>query len=194
LLFQGSLNGALGRVAVVTVGVAGVGSASVVSVAFFAGAQHGSSGSAFRVVAAWTKGVVMTMITTEMLDSYPADLGGIDRQKLAECIQECYSCAQACTACADACLSEGDVAGLVKCIRSNLDCADICFATGQVLSRHTGYDANLTRAILEACATACKACGDICAEHAGHMAHCEHCARECRKCEAACRELIGALG
>jgi hypothetical protein len=54
-------------------------------------------------------------------------------------------CAQACTACADACLSEQNVADLAKCIRSNLDCADICDTTGRVLSRHTGYDANITR-------------------------------------------------
>jgi hypothetical protein len=134
----------------------------------------------------------MTLVE-EMLRSYPADLGGVDRQKLADCIQECYSCAQACTACADACLSEDDVAMLVKCIRSNLDCADICFATGQVLSRHTGYDANITRTILEACAAACKACGDMCEEHSA-MAHCAKCAMECRACEQACRELLASLG
>ncbi|WP_460495934.1 four-helix bundle copper-binding protein [Glycomyces tarimensis] len=135
----------------------------------------------------------MTLVD-DMLQTYPADLGDIDRQKLAECIRECYACAQACTACADACLSEQDVASLTKCIRSNLDCADICFTTGQVLSRHTGYDANLTRAVLEACAMACKSCGDICAEHASHMPHCEHCADECRKCEQACRDLLSSLG
>ncbi|MEV3936672.1 four-helix bundle copper-binding protein [Glycomyces sp. NPDC049804] len=134
----------------------------------------------------------MTMIAAEMLEAYPADLGGVDRRKLAECIQACFSCAQACTACADACLSEDHVAMLVKCIRSDLDCADICSATGQVLSRHTGYDANLTRSMLEACATACKSCGDVCAEHTG-MAHCEHCAEQCRACERACRELLASL-
>ncbi len=39
------------------------------------------------------------------------------------------------------------VAELTKCIRTNLDCADICDTTGRLLSRHTGYDANLTAAI-----------------------------------------------
>lgn len=29
-----------------------------------------------------------------------------------------------------------------------MDCADICNATASVLSRHTGYDADITRAIL----------------------------------------------
>ena len=90
----------------------------------------------------------------EMLDAYPKDLGGVDRGALVECIEACVECAQACTACADACLSEDMVADLVKCIRTDLDCADICVTTGNVLSRHTGYDAVLTRAVLQACATA----------------------------------------
>jgi hypothetical protein len=129
-----------------------------------------------------------------MLGTYPADLGGLDRRKLVACIEACFSCAQACTACADACLSEQSVSELAKCIRSNLDCADVCGTTGQVLSRHTGYDANLTRAVLEACAQACKACGDECAHHGEMgMEHCQVCAEECRRCEAACRELLAAL-
>lgn len=106
------------------------------------------------------------MTHKEMLDAYPKDLGGLDREKLAEAIAACFECAQTCTACADACLAEDTVADLTKCIRTDLDCADICVATGKALSRHTGYDANLTRAFLEACAAACKACGDECASHA----------------------------
>ena len=39
---------------------------------------------------------------TAMLDTYPADLGNVDKQSLAECIDACFDCAQACTACADA--------------------------------------------------------------------------------------------
>ena len=130
----------------------------------------------------------------QMLDTYPKDLGGIDRRKLVECIEACYACSQACTACADACLSEDMVAELTTCIRTNLDCADVCDATGRVLSRHTGYDANLTRSVLEACATACKACGDECERHAGMHEHCRVCAESCRRCESACRELIASLG
>ena len=132
-------------------------------------------------------------VSAQMLDAYPKDLGGIDRQKLQECIDACVTCAQACTACADACLSEDILAGLRKCIRTDLDCADVCEATGRVLSRHTGYDANLTRAVLEACATACRACGDECAQHAEMHAHCRVCAEACRRCESACRELLASL-
>lgn len=135
----------------------------------------------------------MTRATT-MLDTYPADLGDVDRAALARAIEECFTCSQACTACADACLSEPTVADLVKCVRSDLDCADICDTTGRVLSRHTGYDANLTRAMLEACATACKSCGDECQRHAEHHEHCRVCAEACRRCEEACRELLIALG
>ena len=132
--------------------------------------------------------------TDRMLASYPADLGGIDREKLVACIDACLECAQACTACADACLSEEMVAELGKCIRTDLDCADVCEATGRVLSRHTGYDANLTRTVLEACAAACRACGDECEQHASMHEHCRICAEACRRCEQACRDLIATLG
>lgn len=132
---------------------------------------------------------------SQMLQSYPKNLGGVDQAKLAECIQACVDCAQTCTACAcaDACLSEDMIAEMAKCIRTDLDCADVCEATGRVLSRHTGYDANLTRAVLEACATACTSCADECEAHAGMHEHCRTCAEACRRCEQACRELIASL-
>jgi hypothetical protein len=134
----------------------------------------------------------MTQAST-MLKTYPADLGGVDRQNLAACIDACFECSQACTACADACLSEPHVAELTKCVRSDLDCADICDTTGRVLSRHTGYDANLTRAMVLACAQACESCGDECDRHS-KMAHCRLCADACHRCEQACRELLATLG
>src|SRR5215218_9183307 len=129
-----------------------------------------------------------------MLDTYPKDLGRVDRGMLVACIQACYECAQACTACGDACLSEDMVAQLTKCIRTCADCADVCDTTGRVLSRHTGYDANLTRAVLESCAAACTACGDEGEQHASMHEHCQVCAESCRRCERACRDLISALG
>ena len=133
-------------------------------------------------------------VADQMLQTYPQDLGGVDREKLRACIDACLECAQACTACADACLAEDSVADLRKCIRTNHDCADLCDATGRVLSRHTGYDANLTRAVLEACAAACKACCDECGGHADMHEHCRVCADACRRCVQACRQLIGSLG
>jgi hypothetical protein len=128
-----------------------------------------------------------------MIQSYPKDLGSVDKDKLRTCIEACFECAQACTACADACLSEDMVAELTKCIRTNLDCADICDSTGRVLSRHTGYDANISRSALQACAAACKACGDECEQHAGMHDHCRVCADACRRCEQACQDLLATL-
>lgn len=130
----------------------------------------------------------------DMLETYPKDLGDIDREKLIECIAACFDCAQSCTACADACLSEDMVADMAKCIRTNLDCSDVCTTTGNVLSRHTGYDANVTRAVLEACRTTCKACADECEKHGGEHGHCKVCAEMCRRCENACSELLSSLG
>lgn len=130
----------------------------------------------------------------EMLNAYPRDMGGIDREALAECIEACFDCAQTCTACADACLSEDMVAELTKCIRTDLDCADICVTTGNVLSRHTAYDASVTRAVLQACAAACKTCGDECQRHADMHVHCRICAATCRRCEQACTAVLAGLG
>ena len=135
-------------------------------------------------------------VVADMIRTYPASLGGVDRAALARCIEECLICAQACTACADACLSEPDdhLPMLRKCIRSDADCADICATTARVLSRHTGYDANITRAVLQACATVCSSCGDECESHAAQHEHCRVCAEACRRCEQACQELLATLG
>jgi hypothetical protein len=130
--------------------------------------------------------------TTAMLDTYPQPIN-LDRTKLATTIDALIACSEACTACADACLSEDMVADLAKCIRTNLDCADICATTARVLSRHTGYDANISRSLLEACAAACRACGDECAGHADMHQHCRICADACRHCERVCRDLMATM-
>ncbi|WP_022916709.1 four-helix bundle copper-binding protein [Ruania albidiflava] len=132
------------------------------------------------------------MRTTEMMNTYPAEIS-VDRDLLARTIDMLVACAQACTSCADACLSEETVTELRKCIRTNLDCADIYAATARILSRHTGYDANLTHAQLQACAQACESCGDECEQHAGHHEHCSVCAEACRACAQACNELLAAI-
>ncbi|WP_406723538.1 four-helix bundle copper-binding protein [Streptomyces sp. GD-15H] len=136
----------------------------------------------------------MTTMVRDMLRTYPADLGGVNREALERCIAACFDCAQACTACADACLSEDMIAELRKCIRTDLDCSDICEVTGKILSRHTGYDANITRAQLQACAMVCKSCAEECERHADMHEHCRICAEACRRCEQACNELLATLG
>lgn len=133
------------------------------------------------------------MSTMTMLGTYPAEIN-LDRRRLAMTIDALIECAEACTACADACLSESSVAELTKCVRTNLDCADICGTTARVLSRHTGYDANISRSLLEACAMACKSCGDECGAHANVHEHCRVCAEVCRACERACRDLLATMG
>lgn len=131
---------------------------------------------------------------TIMLQTHPRDVT-LDEEALARCIDACHACAQACTACADACLGEDSVAHLVRCIRTDQDCADVCTATGRILSRQTEFGADLVRGILDACALACKTCGDECAQHGEHgMEHCRACAEACRACEQACNELLAAVG
>jgi Domain of Unknown Function (DUF326) len=134
-------------------------------------------------------------IARAMLDAYPRDFK-VDRDVLVRCIEACHDCEQVCTQCADDDLSEqGKQEQLVKCIRLNLDCADICLTTSRVVSRQTEYDANVTRRILQACAQACKSCGDECEHHAqeGMGERFRVCAEQCRRCEQACDELLRAI-
>jgi hypothetical protein len=132
------------------------------------------------------------MTATEMLATYPKPVD-LDRAKLAAAIDALTNCAQTCTACADACLAEDMVAELTTCIRTNLDCADVCTATARVLSRRTGYNAAVTRSVLEACLVVCHACAEECGKHATMHEHCRVCAHACRACEKACRELLATL-
>ncbi len=130
-------------------------------------------------------------VSTEMLSTTPSAFG-YDSEALAACIDACFECAQACTACADACLGEEMVADLRRCITTDLNCADICGAAGRVLSRQTGYDAELTRAALTACRDVCRRCAEECERHADMHEHCRICAEACRRCEQACDRLLAA--
>lgn len=135
----------------------------------------------------------MTTTTMAMLDAYPGS-AVLDKRLLTRCIETCLECGQACTACADADLAEQTVAHLITCVRLNLDCADMCGTTGRVLSRQTGYDRDLTRAVVQACAQACRVCGDECERHAQMHEHCRVNAEVCRRCQQVCEEVLAAIG
>jgi uncharacterized membrane protein len=128
----------------------------------------------------------------QLLDTFPGTFN-VDATVLAATTDAVNDCAQACTSCADDSLSEQDITDMVKVIRLDLDCADVCTATVRVISRQTEYDANLTRSLLETCATSCKSCGDECERHAAMHEHCRVCAEACRRCEQACRQLLAAM-
>lgn len=132
------------------------------------------------------------MFIQDMLRTHPRTRQD-DSNGLSACIEACFECAQACTACADACLSEAQVKMLVRCVRLNLDCADICAVTGRLLSRQTEANQQLLHHQVQACVTACRVCGDECAQHAQHHEHCRVCAEACRRCEEACKDLLGTV-
>ena len=135
----------------------------------------------------------MTTKTMAMLDVYPGGLV-LDKQLLTRSIDTCLECTQVCTACADADLGERMVTDLVKCARLNLDCADVCQATARVLTRQTGFDRDMTRAVVQACAQACKVSGDECDRHAQLHEHCRVCAEVCHRCQHVCEEVLAAIG
>jgi hypothetical protein len=129
----------------------------------------------------------------ELIETHPQP-SSLDRDALLRCIEDCFDCSATCTSCADACLGEQDLPELVRCIRLCLDCADVCEAAGRIVTRQTALDLDVVRAAVEACAVACRACGEECEKHATHHEHCRVCAEACRSCEQACNDLVGTIG
>jgi Domain of Unknown Function (DUF326) len=117
----------------------------------------------------------------------------VDREALLRCIDDCFDCSAACTSCADLCLGEDDLQDLVRCIRVCLDCADACDAAGRIVTRQTEPDFSVIRAMLEACAVACRVCGEACTRHADRHEHCRVCAGTCTRCEQACNDLLATI-
>jgi len=132
------------------------------------------------------------MTVQEILGTHPRP-NALDRDLLVRCIEDCIECAATCTSDADADLAEPDVKEQLRCIRLCLDCADVCDATGRILIRQTEPDLGVLRAVIEACAVACRACGDECEKHASHHEHCRICAEVCRRCEQSCRDLLETI-
>jgi hypothetical protein len=128
-----------------------------------------------------------------MLNAYPAARPSVDDDALVLCVQECSTTAQACVACADACLAASDVADLAACVSAALVAADVASSTIRVISRQTGYDVAVARAMLHACEQACRACFDECRRHGLEYEHCLICAEACRRCGSASRRLYAEL-
>ena len=128
----------------------------------------------------------------QMLDTCPR-AWAVDADVLAAAIDALSDCAQACNADNAGDLSEQNVTEMVRCIRLCLDCVDVCTAAAAVTSRPAGYDADVTKPLLQACVAICKSCGEECERHARMHEHCRVCAEACRRCEQACRELLDAL-
>lgn len=131
--------------------------------------------------------------TDALLKSHPISRGPIDQGRLLACMQACLECSQTCTMCADACLAEDMVAELRACIRTNQDCAAICAATAEVLARLTAANADVLRALVEACMTACSACAEECGRHGEMHDHCRVCAESCRDCERTCSDVLSSM-
>jgi hypothetical protein len=130
---------------------------------------------------------------SRMLDSFPGTIA-VDTTLLAATTDALTDCAQACSADVSDDLAEPNLADMVRCIRLCMDCADICTAATGVMSRQAGYNADVAALLLQACAAACRSCGDECERHAQMHLHCRVCAEACRRCERACRDLLDVLG
>lgn len=124
----------------------------------------------------------------QMLRTHPVP-STLDIDEVARCVEACLQCRGACTSCADACLNEPQVEMLRHCIRLNLDCAAVCDALARVLARNS--EASHWRdSLLQACAQICRACAEMCEQHADELRHCRVCAEVCRECQRACEALL----
>lgn len=129
------------------------------------------------------EGTALTI--TDVLADHP-NRDTFDAAELQRAIEACRSCATACELCVDFDLAT-DPAGMANCIRTCMDCATICAATAAVLSRPTP-SGEAWRALVEACITACRECGEECADH--DHACCKACASSCRECAEALEQLL----
>ena len=127
-----------------------------------------------------------------MLQTHPHPASSAGDEALA-CILATAECSATCTTCADACLSEANAGEMTLCIKLNLDCADVCALTARLIARPSRRDEPTLEAVLDACATACRACAAECDRHAEHMEHCRVCAEACRACADACERMSSAL-
>jgi hypothetical protein len=95
-------------------------------------------------------------------------------------------CARLCDLCAAHCaklVADGRKEHL-DTLKTCLDCATLCRAASAI----TAKDGPMTDLVSQACADACKRCGDACEKHASDPIM-KRCAEECRKCEKACRDM-----
>jgi hypothetical protein len=127
-----------------------------------------------------------------MLQAYPAAREVVD-DDLVLCIQESLAYAEACEACADACLAAPDTAHLTRCASAAQVAAELAVMNVRVLSRHTGFDAEVARATLKACEAACRNAFLRGRKHGLEYGHCRICAEACRRCGGACRRRLAGI-
>ena len=106
---------------------------------------------------------------------------------MEECAKACNDCQRICDMCATHCakrVAEGKKEHL-KTLQTCQDCATHCSAAASIVARMGPF----SDLICQACAEACKRCGDECMKHKEDPMM-KRCADECRRCEQACREML----
>jgi hypothetical protein len=108
----------------------------------------------------------------------------------ARCARACADCKKACEACNKHCqgMAKAGIKGHERSLALSGDCRDACDAAAKIVARK----GPLSKAICEACAKACDACGAECKKYPD-MAEMAACAKSCAICAKACREMIAAI-
>lgn len=126
---------------------------------------------------------------TEMMGMFSMELEGMDMKMMQDCLEACSAAEQACTMCADS--ASGDqMARMASMCMTN---ADLCNTTMRMMMRPMGHDRSSMMAMLQACATMCRACADACSAQSGSSDHAKVCAQVCMDCAMACEAMTGMM-
>jgi hypothetical protein len=105
--------------------------------------------------------------------------------EMKKCMDLCLDCHALCTETASHVL-HGDVEHSEgKHLVTLLDCAQICLAHADFMARGSKHHPELAKL----CADICRACSQLCDQHADADGKMKECADICRKCEESCRRM-----
>lgn len=115
--------------------------------------------------------------------------GGRRDKAHQECLDACTDCAQECEATFHHCakLAAGGQKEHLRPARFAIDCAEFCILSAKLIARMSPMMAYSC----DACAKACRKCGDECAKF--DMPEMKRCMEACRVCEKSCIEMVKAM-
>jgi len=127
-------------------------------------------------------------------DTFSTNDSGVNLDVLAEAMEALLDSERTSGACAAAMLTESDASNLATAISADLDTVVVVYAARTVLSRASGANSSIIRAVVEAAISAAERSNAECGKHASHHGHCGLCVQSTENTIKACRSLVQGLG
>jgi hypothetical protein len=111
------------------------------------------------------------------------------------CLDACTACAAVCNEASQHCLTQLEKGSVKKEHHSHahhltMDCAAICSVSAALVARQSP----LMDAQCNACAEACRRCAEECEKEQDSDQIMRDCARICHECERSCRQMVRSMG